>query len=198
MRLLAPVGRAVAGWRKIQHRRQALLRAVPAVCRHCGARPQQEVIMVSEKAGSGDGYTLLKLAAAERMLASEEQWCKGSLRDRQGRHCMLGALDAVGARRLLAPVVLNAAREIGGKRYWRIESFNDDRSTTHADVLRVLQCAREKIIAEAAEPAAIPRPHEYRRAFCDLYGRAACAIRLRLARAAGGFAVRPQLALARK
>src|SRR5262249_13637002 len=37
--------------------------------------------------------------------------------------------------------------EVSGKRYWRIEFFNDDPRTTHADVLEVLQRARENIIA---------------------------------------------------
>lgn len=154
--------------------------------------------MLFEKADSADGCALVKLAAAERLLASEDQWCKGALRDRQGRHCMLGALDAVGARHLLAPVVLHAAREVGGKRYWRIESFNDDRGTTHAHVLRVLHRAREKIIAEAVRPVATPRPDGYRKTFCDLYARAVATVKLRLAPAADGFAVRPQLALIRK
>lgn len=153
--------------------------------------------MLSERADSEDGYALVKLAAAERLLAREDQWCKGALRDRQGRHCMLGALDAVGARHLLAPVVLRAAREVGGKRYWRIESFNDARGTTHADVLRVLRCAREKIIVEAIRPAVAP-PHEYRLALRGLYARAASLLKPRLAQAAGGFAVRPQLMLARR
>src|SRR5882672_5678615 len=47
----------------------------------------------------------------------------------------------------------------GGKRYWRIESFNDHLSTTHADVLRVLRRARENVIAGMIEGN--PRPwHE--------------------------------------
>jgi len=48
---------------------------------------------------------------------------------------------------------------VGGKRYWRIESFNDLPSTTHADILRVLRRARENVIAGMIEGN--PRPwHE--------------------------------------
>ena len=48
---------------------------------------------------------------------------------------------------MLQRVILQAAREVSGKRYWRIEFFNDDPRTTHADVLEVLRHARENIIA---------------------------------------------------
>jgi hypothetical protein len=48
---------------------------------------------------------------------------------------------------MLQRVILHAAREVSGKRYWRIEFFNDDPHTTHADVLETLQRARENIIA---------------------------------------------------
>ena len=91
-------------------------------------------------------HPLAKLGAVERLLASERQWCKGRLRDRDGRHCLVGAIQAVDARQLLEPIILRAAREVGGRRYWRIESFNDNPRTTHADVLRVLRRARENII----------------------------------------------------
>jgi predicted phage terminase large subunit-like protein len=64
-----------------------------------------------------------------------------------GRHCLVGAIEAVDGRQMLRRVVLQAAREVSGKRYWRIESFNDDPRTTHADVLEVLRHARENIIA---------------------------------------------------
>jgi hypothetical protein len=48
---------------------------------------------------------------------------------------------------MLQRVILHAAREVSEKRYWRIEFFNDDPHTTHADVLETLQRARENIIA---------------------------------------------------
>jgi hypothetical protein len=92
-------------------------------------------------------HPLAKLGAVERLLASEQQWCKGRLRDAHGRHCLVGAIEAVEGRQLLQKVILKAAREVSGKRYWRIEFFNDDPRTTHADVLAVLRHARADIIA---------------------------------------------------
>ena len=94
-----------------------------------------------------EAHPLAKLGAVERLLATEQQWCKGRLRDAHGRHCLVGAIEAVDGRQLLQKVILHAAREVSGKRYWRIEFFNDDPRTTHADVLAVLRHAREDIIA---------------------------------------------------
>ena len=106
-----------------------------------------------------DNHPIAKLGAVERMLATEQQWCKGRLRDAHGRHCLVGAIEAVGGRQVLQKPILQAAREVSGKRYWRIEFFNDHPSTTHADVLRVLRRARENVIAGVIEGN--PRPwHE--------------------------------------
>jgi hypothetical protein len=96
--------------------------------------------------GFGD-HPIVKLGAVERLLATEQQWCKGRLRDAHGRHCLVGAIEAVGGRQVLQKPILQAAREISGKRYWRIEFFNDDPRTTHADVLQVLRHTRETMIA---------------------------------------------------
>jgi hypothetical protein len=93
---------------------------------------------------------LAKLGRVERLLATERQWCKGRLRDGDGRHCLVGAIEAADAWKELARIVLRAAREVSGKRYWRIESFNDDPRTTHAQVLAVLRVARQHLIAEMA------------------------------------------------
>jgi hypothetical protein len=94
-----------------------------------------------------DDHPIVKLGAVERLLATEQQWCKGRLRDAHGRHCLVGAIEAVGGRQVLQKPILQAAREVSGKRYWRIEFFNDDPRTTHADVLQVLRHARESMIA---------------------------------------------------
>lgn len=101
--------------------------------------------------GLFENHPLAKLGAVERLLASEQQWCKGKLRDSNGRHCLVGAMQAADARHVLEPIILRAAREVGGKCYWRIEFFNDDPRTTHADVLRVLRQARETIITGMIE-----------------------------------------------
>jgi hypothetical protein len=93
-----------------------------------------------------DNHPIATLGAVERMLATEQQWCKGRLRDAHGRHCLVGAIEAVGGRQVLQKPILQAAREVSGKRYWRIEFFNDDPRTTHADVLQVLRRTRENMI----------------------------------------------------
>ena len=94
---------------------------------------------------------LVKLGRVERLLAAEQQWCKGKLRDAHGRHCLVGAIEAADAWEELPTIILRATREVSGKRYWRIESFNDDPNTTHRDVLLVLRRARQSIIAQMDE-----------------------------------------------
>src|SRR5260370_39494534 len=99
------------------------------------------------------------------MLATEQQWCKGRLRDAHGRHCLVGAIEAVGGRQVLQKPILQAAREVSGKRYWRIEVFNDDPRTTHAGVVQVLRRTRENRIAGVLcsyDPQ--PRHRRWRRA----------------------------------
>lgn len=95
-----------------------------------------------------ENRTLVELGRVERLLASEQKWCKGRLRDIGGRHCLVGAIAAAEAGQDLARHVMRAVREVSGKRWWRIESFNDDPGTTHQDVLRVLRRTRENIVAD--------------------------------------------------
>jgi hypothetical protein len=109
--------------------------------------------------GAFENTPLAKLGEVQRLLINEQQWCKGRLRDKDGRYCLAGAMQAAEARQLLDPMILRAIREVGGKRYWRIESFNDSPNTTHADVMRVLRRARENIIAGMIEGSPRPR-HE--------------------------------------
>src|SRR4029077_7666810 len=47
-----------------------------------------------------DNHPIAKLGAVERMLATEQQWCKGRLRDAHGRHCLVGAIEAGGGRQV--------------------------------------------------------------------------------------------------
>jgi hypothetical protein len=93
-------------------------------------------------------HLLAKLGRVERLLATERQWCKGKLRDGDGRHCLVGAIEAADAWPEVGRVILRAAREVSGKRFWRIESFNDDPRTKHADILAALRRARQNIIAD--------------------------------------------------
>jgi hypothetical protein len=116
-----------------------------------------------------DTHPLAKLEAVERLLATEQQWCKGRLRDAHGRHCLVGAIEAVDGRQLLQRAILQAAREVSGKRYWRIEFFNDDPRTTHADVQEVLRHARDNIIAGMICEAQ-PRHRRWLRALRSIWG----------------------------
>jgi hypothetical protein len=93
---------------------------------------------------------LAKLWEVECLLATEDQWCKGRLHDRRGRHCLVGAMIEANGRQELTRPIIRAIKEISGKHYWRIESFNDDSATNHQDILRVLQRARLIILAELA------------------------------------------------
>jgi hypothetical protein len=93
---------------------------------------------------------LAKLWEVECLLATEDQWCKGRLHDRKGRHCLVGAITEANARQELTRPIIRAIKEVSGKHYWRIESFNDDPSTKHQDVLRVLNRARLLIISDIA------------------------------------------------
>ena len=126
-------------------------------------------------------HPLAKLGAVESLLATEQQWCKGKLRDSRGRRCLLGAMQAVEARQVLEPIILRAAREVGGKCYWRIERFNDDPRTTHADILRALRLAREKIIAEMIGVERSPRRERFAKALralrCGSVARACIVLR---------------------
>src|SRR5215472_11541553 len=116
--------------------------------------------------GAFGNSPLAKLGAVERLLINEQQWCKGRLRDKDGRFCLAGAMQAVEARRLLDPIILRAIREVSGKRYWRIEFFNDHPSTTHADVLRVLRRARENVIAGVIEGNPCPWHKRWLQTLC--------------------------------
>ncbi|HZT87151.1 MAG TPA: hypothetical protein VFA12_04215 [Stellaceae bacterium] len=96
-----------------------------------------------------------KLDKAMNLIGTPSQWCKGSERNPAGQYCLRGALVAVGAWDLLRPAVFEAVREIGGTQFHRIEEFNDHPTTTHEDILLVLNRAREHIIAGnfVAQPA---------------------------------------------
>jgi len=95
------------------------------------------------------------------LLATEERWCRGTLRTRDGRHCILGAIQTVAGARVLIRPISTAIEQVTGRRFaWsglrNIPLFNDDSTTTHALVLRVLFQARENIIEMAAQNSAVP------------------------------------------
>lgn len=144
--------------------------------------------MLPDNAEFFQTYALSKLSRVEQLLGRESHWCKGALRNGE-RYCILGALDAAGGRYLLEGVVLRAARELSGRRYWRIESFNDDRRTTHADVLRVLHRAQLQVASgEVSVAAAEPWSRRCGRNLRDLCRRSAATLKPQLARLTRGIA----------
>ena len=76
------------------------------------------------------------------LLATTEKWCQGNYKTTDGRYCIRGAIAAVEGANNLRPIVLQAIREVSGKHYFRIESFNDHADTNHAQVVQVLMRAR--------------------------------------------------------
>jgi hypothetical protein len=63
----------------------------------------------------------------------------------------MGAVQAVDGTGVLVRPILFAIRQVSGRRFWRIESFNDDPATTHPLVLQVLHQARENLIDRLAD-----------------------------------------------
>ncbi len=96
--------------------------------------------------GMFENQSLAKLGAFERLLASKEQWCKGNAG--QWRPPLPARCDASRRRTASTGADYPASRQRG---YWRVESFNNDPHTTHADVLRALRRARENVIAGMIE-----------------------------------------------
>ena len=79
------------------------------------------------------------------LLGTPDKWCKGALRSHDGRYCIRGAVRAVDAADALEPTILEAIGQVAGKRFRRIESFNDHPNTSHEQVLTVLHRARDNL-----------------------------------------------------
>jgi hypothetical protein len=97
---------------------------------------------------------LLKIDAVIDLLSTPDKWCKGALRSHDGRYCIRGAVRAVDAADALEPAILLAIGEVAGRRFRRIESFNDHPCTSHDQVIAVLHRAREHIAAGTPVAAA--------------------------------------------
>lgn len=89
---------------------------------------------------------LEKIDRVIEQIPSEERWCKGALYTVDGRRCILGAMQAVNGAMTLKQPILQAIQEVTGRHYSAIETFNDRRATTHAQVVAVLQRARQDIL----------------------------------------------------
>jgi hypothetical protein len=83
------------------------------------------------------------------LLSDERRWCKQRLQTDDGRHCIAGAIIAVGGGVDLRKPIQLAIRQVTGHRRSRIEVFNDDPLTTHALVVKVLRQARDNIVRAA-------------------------------------------------
>src|SRR5437868_7950263 len=82
--------------------------------------------------GAGFGYneSLQKLDTVIDLLETPDRWCKGALRSHDGRYCIRGAIRAVSGSDVLEPAILNAIGQVAGRRFRRIEAFNDHPNTT--------------------------------------------------------------------
>ena len=97
--------------------------------------------------GAGFGYneSLQKLDTVIDLLETPDRWCKGALRSHDGRYCIRGAIRAVSASDVLEPAILNAIGQVAGRRFRRIEAFNDHPNTRHDEVVAVLARARSNL-----------------------------------------------------
>ena len=89
--------------------------------------------------------SLQKIDAVIDLLATPDKWCKGALRSHDGRYCIRGAVRAVDAADQLEPAILRAIGEVAGRRFRRIESFNDHPNTSHEQVVAMLSRARDNL-----------------------------------------------------
>jgi hypothetical protein len=103
----------------------------------------------------GDARVLGKIDAVIDLLNDGKGWCKQQLHVGDARHCTVGALRTVGAEAELREPILVAIKQVTGRRYARIEHFNDHPLTRFPLVLRVLKQARETV---ANPPSVSSRP----------------------------------------
>ena len=91
--------------------------------------------------------SLRKIDEVIDLLGTPDKWCKGALRSHDGRYCIRGAVRSVDAADVLEPTILQSIGEVAGKRFRRIESFNDHPNTSHEQVVAVLHRTRATIQA---------------------------------------------------
>jgi hypothetical protein len=96
-----------------------------------------------------------KMDQVIQLLATPDKWCKGTLKTYNGHRCIRGAMTDVAEAHCLAPIILRAIREVTGKHYFSIETFNDHPYTDHAQVLRVLSRARDDLIRAQSAAGAV-------------------------------------------
>ena len=112
-----------------------------------GEFPNEGDAMPFDGVGFVSDERLHKIDAVIDLVGTPDRWCKGALRSHDGRYCIRGAVRAVDAADLLEPAILHAIAEVAGRRFRRIESFNDHPTTSHEQVVTVLARARANIAA---------------------------------------------------
>jgi hypothetical protein len=92
-----------------------------------------------------DARVIGKIDEVIDLLNDGKGWCKQRLHSGDVRHCIVGALRTVGGEADLQGPILDAITQVTGRRYARIELFNDHPLTRFPLVLRVLKQARQNI-----------------------------------------------------
>jgi hypothetical protein len=105
----------------------------------------------------GDTRIVGKVDEVIDLLNDGKGWCKQQLHVGDQRHCIVGALRRVGAEADLQGPILEAIRQVTGRRYARIEHFNDHPLTRFPLVLRVLKQARENVATSRPVEVRPPR-----------------------------------------
>lgn len=91
------------------------------------------------------------------VLSSPRKWLKHDLESADGsRHCILGAVEAVGVKPWSTDCASSVEREIlnlVGPRFAEIGAFNDHKRTKHKDVLALLARTRDVFVVRAIQEA---------------------------------------------
>jgi len=103
--------------------------------------------MPFDGAGFVPGDSLQKIDEMIELIGTPGRWAKGSFRTLDGRYCLRGAIREVDRSETLGPVILEAINQVAGRRYCRIEAFNDSPRTNHEQIITVLMRARESVVA---------------------------------------------------
>jgi hypothetical protein len=81
------------------------------------------------------------LIQARSLIASPDKWIKGDMKDDQGRFCLVGAINEIDALGVGGVEAKRTLAKVCGR---PPVDFNEDKRTTHEDVMRVLDLAIEK------------------------------------------------------
>jgi hypothetical protein len=81
------------------------------------------------------------LVQTRALIDSPDRWIKGDMKDDEGRFCLVGAINEVDA---LGVGGVEAKRTLAKVCGMPPGDFNEDKRTTHDDIMRVLDQAIEK------------------------------------------------------